>query len=111
MIIYDYPLVPSEVFELFSNGVTSTENWLAPTANPLTVYPNPTTNQLQIQLPQNEKPLVQFRITATDGRVVASEQISSTATSQIDVTNLASGVYFITATNDDKTFIGRFVKK
>ncbi|NMB41991.1 MAG: T9SS type A sorting domain-containing protein, partial [Firmicutes bacterium] len=63
----------------------------------IAVYPNPTNGQINFSMPANAQ------LTNIAGQVVANK----TNTSSLDLTNLPSGVYFLTLTNDNRQIIQR----
>lgn len=78
----------------------------APASNKLTLYPNPASTTLQLTLPGNGEAL---QVTITDARghtVPVSHQHG-----KVDVSNLASGLYIISASDGQKTFRQKFIKE
>jgi hypothetical protein len=74
----------------------------------VSAFPNPASNQLFIRY--DEKPLRNAEAAVVDhlGRVVFTTQISS---GTLDLSNLASGMYFVKCTDSEKSFVVRFVKQ
>lgn len=72
--------------------------------DPLTIYPNPTSNILTIELPQNREFEQEIAIFNLLGKVVYKDSISK-QNNQIDVSHLASGVYTIISENAHAKFI------
>ncbi len=83
--------------DIFSNGNTE-----------FTVYPNPTNDLLNITLPDA---VLKGSIAIYDatGRIVYNQNIS--AQNQINASNLQSGIYYIRAISDNKTYTANFIKK
>ena len=77
-----------------------------PASGTLTLYPNPASTTLQITLPGNSEAL-QVTITDAHGRAV---QVSHHH-GKVDVSNLALGLYVVSATDGQKTFRQKFVKE
>ena len=74
----------------------------------LNIYPNPTGNLLNVVL--NEKEHYQLTIVTIDGKWLESKTIIGNTT--VDVSKYASGMYFITATNNEGTmYQSKFVKE
>jgi uncharacterized delta-60 repeat protein len=74
----------------------------------MNIYPNPTGNLLNVVL--NEKEHYQLTIVAIDGKWLESKPIVGNTT--VDVSKYASGMYFITATNNEgKVYQSKFVKE
>lgn len=79
----------------------------------LNVYPNPTSEQLNVDVTFDAPIDVKYIMTDVSGRVVYLSQ-SKNVTSEvqtIDVSNLATGVYFITAETVEGVSTNRFIKK
>lgn len=72
--------------------------------NKLSVYPNPTNNILTIELPQNQELEQETTIFNLLGKVVYNGSISK-QNYQIDVSNLATGLYTIIIGNSHAKFI------
>jgi hypothetical protein len=80
----------------------------------LSVFPNPTSDVLNVALELEEAADVTYIVTDITGRVInmATQSNVTEATSTLDVSSLAGGVYFITAqTAEGKQATQRFVKK
>lgn len=75
--------------------------------NSLTIYPNPATNYLTVSLNSHESTIVE--IINQIGQVIKSEKINSN-TSQIDISTLCSGVYFIKTTVGNKFSVKKLIK-
>ena len=74
----------------------------------MNIYPNPTGNLLNVVL--NEKEHYQLTIVTIDGKWLESKPIIGNTT--VDVSKYASGMYFITATNNEgKVYQSKFVKE
>ena len=73
--------------------------------NNFSIYPNPVNNVLNISV-KNEMTINSLTITDLNGRVVSS---SSSSTS-IDVSNLSSGVYFVSIETNEGKGTSKFVK-
>lgn len=95
------------------NGITAiqgTEAETASTSQGLTLYPNPTTHLLNVQLEQVQTGTRASIMDAT-GRLVWSNTITETLT-QINTQAFAAGIYNLTITSADGTITTkRFVKK
>ncbi len=72
----------------------------------LIIYPNPTTNILNIDA---STPITNVEIINILGQVIISKR--ETTISQIDVSELSTGNYFIKVTSDNNTDVLQFVKK
>ena len=78
--------------ENFSNTLTLNETNYSPTK----IYPNPFTNQIQID---TEKPIQQLQLFDTTGKLISSKSIISELNSNLS--QLKSGVYILTITYKD----------
>lgn len=79
----------------------------------LNVYPNPTSEQLNIDVTFDTPIDVKYIMTDVSGRVVYLSQSKnvSSEVQTIDVSSLAAGVYFITAETAEGVSTNRFIKK
>ena len=73
----------------------------------VTLYPNPATNVLNIVL-AGKAPVVSATVTDLRGAKVANARFEN---GQLNVANLASGIYLLTVSDGQKTFHERFVKQ
>jgi hypothetical protein len=74
----------------------------------VSVYPNPATDVLNIQLTENASSV---SILGMDGKVV-STQVVNANTATVNVSNLVSGVYFYEVVAENGTIVrNTFVKK
>ncbi len=74
------------------------------------VYPNPADNVINISN-KNNTTLNQVQVTDLNGRVVKSINANGVATTQINIADLTSGVYFLKATNSQGVGTTKFIKK
>lgn len=63
------------------------------------LFPNPSPNNLHIIMSNTITPITYVKITSPDGKVVLSENLQS---SDVDITSLAKGIYFIQLFSDKK---------
>jgi hypothetical protein len=73
----------------------------------LTLYPNPTNGLLQLQTPNNTS-FTKIIITDNTGKTVLEQTQNTT---QVDVEQLASGLYIIKAFSGEEVFVNKFVKE
>ena len=72
---------------------------------PIIIYPNPSSNQINLELPP-EFTDIQFEIINATGQIIKIEN-----TRNIDISGLANGFYIVRGTNEGgKNFIGKFIK-
>jgi hypothetical protein len=77
-------------------------------ASAVNVVPNPTSDEAQIQLPENRHFEVSI-IDVTGRRVYFTK--NATGTIEINCSNLSAGAYFIKAMADQKFFVCKFIKQ
>ena len=83
---------------------------LLPNSN-YTIYPNPTTDKLNIEL-ENEALITNYKITDTKGKQVLTGSLSPSSSVSIDVEQLPAGVYIIElATSSGEIVLDKFVKR
>lgn len=107
-ILYDYdvPNATNSVFCMLdkTNSIAKHE-----TLEGLSLYPNPTNNTLNIQLP-NEA-LYTLAITDIQGKECLSKQHFTGNTTTIDVTGLPQGIYILQLSNGQQSIYAKFVKQ
>ncbi|WP_408041502.1 fibronectin type III domain-containing protein [Tenacibaculum amylolyticum] len=89
----------------FFNGVTGIDS--QENTSELFIYPNPAKNTLKVQLTTTVKDNV-YRIININGQVVQSGKLD---TSDLDISNLNSGIYILEVNNGVKTFKQKLIKK
>jgi ligand-binding sensor domain-containing protein len=83
---------------------------LLPNSN-YTIYPNPTTDKLNIEL-ENEALITNYKITDTKGKQVLAGELSPSSSASIDVEQLPVGVYLIElVTSRSEVVLDKFVKR
>ncbi|MDR3340148.1 MAG: T9SS type A sorting domain-containing protein [Candidatus Symbiothrix sp.] len=63
-----------------------------PSASAVKVYPNPTSEKLFVELPENATNITVLNIT---GQTVKRVKLSSVSTGEINISDLAAGIYFL----------------
>ncbi len=99
--------IPVWTYMLTDNLVTGLSDDLFEQNNKLILTPNPTNNIINLELPEGH---YQISIYDQTGKKVL-EQKTATSKTQLDLTYLNSGLYFIQAHTDKKTFTGKVVKQ
>ncbi len=75
------------------------------------LYPNPSKESLQIEIPAFTKGLFLLKINNLTGRMVSEFEIRGGQKSySIDIKNLPEGTYFLNAEQGEKRFVKKFVK-
>ncbi len=77
--------------------------------NNISVYPNPATDKITIEISGLSKES-SFTIVNIEGQQLITRQITEPKT-QIDISNLTAGVYFVRLTNDRTVGVGKFIKE
>lgn len=75
------------------------------------VYPNPTNQTIFIKF---DKGINSGTVTINDvtGKNITSQKINTTQnTLQMDISNLANGMYFVTLENEGKKYVSKFIKE
>ncbi len=75
----------------------------------IAVYPNPATDKINVQL-KNYSQNLKIVVTNNLGQIILTEQLTNTDNLTTNVTNLNSGVYFVTIYTDNQKFVQKFVK-
>jgi len=88
------------------NGVVGIKQ-LTPAS--ISMYPNPARDKITIEIAEGQAPS-QLSILNLNGEEVLTSSLIKPKT-QIDISNLAGGVYFVRLTNDKTVEVGKFVKQ
>jgi photosystem II stability/assembly factor-like uncharacterized protein len=84
-------------------------NELSDRSHTLNIYPNPATDKATIEI--SGTPIQrQLSITNLNGQQILTSQINALKT-QIDISKLPSGVYFVRTTNDKTVEVGKIIKE
>lgn len=84
---------------------------MIPTENAgnISVYPNPFTGFVFIQIPE-DKTMMHLEIADMKGRLILQQNVSP-GTTKIDMNNYQNGIYFIRLRSKDQVFVSKLVKK
>ncbi len=74
-------------------------------------YPNPASDVLILSLPGNYSGKTKVGISNTLGEVFSGTLVAQNGRIDLDVNDLACGVYFVSVTIDDKQYIQRFIRE
>ncbi len=79
----------------------------------LSIFPNPSNNELNIQINSDKNSTANLSITDLTGKIVYSENISITDlyTQKIDISSFGKGMYFLNLKNDSGLMIVKFIKQ
>lgn len=85
----------------------------APTINGIkySIYPNPTTDFLSIDLRSVYDGTYQYIITDMNGKLIQKSMILNDTINQIDVSTISSGNYIITVVKDNKGYAQKWIKR
>ncbi len=87
-----------------TNGAAQTSN--------LTLFPNPVSTNLTVQLPTTIQENQQLRIFDTFGRTVLEKRVTSSAnTLEVDVASFQNGLYYLVLFGNGKKLVQKFVKQ
>jgi hypothetical protein len=76
------------------------------TGNTFSIYPNPTSSHITIETPS----IGHLTILNLNGQEIITRQITGPKT-QLDISNLPGGVYFVRLTNDRTVTVGKIIKQ
>jgi hypothetical protein len=77
-------------------------------AGKLKIYPNPVSKNLTIDLPESSN-FYHLKMVNSTGQIMLLEE--SFSENEIDVSDLTTGIYFLTLQNSKEIYTTRFVKK
>lgn len=103
----DHYMLQVDDFSITTTDAMSTNDVLS---SKFSVYPNPTSNFLNIS-GSDALQMNSVKITDVNGREVSNTTFSNTDSAQINVSNLASGMYIISISSDQGVATKKFMKK
>jgi len=76
----------------------------------VSIYPNPTSSNFSIEIPES---FVggEFSIIDLTGKIVIKERVTQSTIKRVDVSNLNDGIYLIRMNNGSVQFTDRLIKK
>jgi hypothetical protein len=74
------------------------------------LYPNPVTDHLLLEWSGSFEDHVNSEVVSSTGTTVLRNRYQGTPTAQLDVSDLASGIYIVTISNENATIQEKFVK-
>jgi hypothetical protein len=78
--------------------------------NSINIYPNPSDNELFVDLTKSSLNLKLIEIIDLNGKILLSQQISTDTFVKLNTSNLVQGMYQIRFTSDNQPFSKRFIK-
>ncbi len=92
----------------FSSGMTTgTRSTFASEISPLTVYPNPAKDLLNVELETDARSFI--RIFNTNGQIVHQQRADAGFMQQINISNFQQGMYIIQARQNGKVYLQKFI--
>jgi hypothetical protein len=77
--------------------------------NGIEIFPNPAKNNITIEIPQIVEEIT-LTISNINGKELTSQQIRD-STTQIDISNLASGIYFVKLITEKTVEVRKIIKE
>jgi hypothetical protein len=79
----------------------------------LLVYPNPTSKELNIQLPENIGNTIQIELINLTGKVIINQTFNTLGKNEISLNTeqLVNGIYLIKVLSQNQVFITKIVKE
>ncbi len=109
VLIYNRKLSPSEINDVY-NGAPIINGINSKLDNQITLYPNPSSDNLTIYGLTYTNEDLEVRMTDVNGKLIKTYSINS-INNTIQISNLISGLYFIEISSQEKTFWGKFIKE
>jgi hypothetical protein len=79
--------------------------------NQIIIYPNPAADQITIEIPKSEKNMNgTITIFGMSGQVLMQQQVQASIT-EINVSSLPKGIYFVRLVYNEKIEFGKFIKE
>ena len=80
--------------------ITSVEEFTEQGIN-INIYPNPTTNFVELKTGSPEIENMQYSVTDINGKILQNEEVTN-ETEQLNFSNYSNGVYFLTITQENQ---------
>lgn len=103
----DHYMLQVDDFSITTTNAMSTNDYLS---TKFSVYPNPANNFLNIS-GSDALQMSAVKITDINGREVLNSSFSNTDAAQVNVANLASGLYIVSITSEQGVATKKFMKK
>jgi len=92
------------------NGIPSDIHEKSMTNNNLKIYPNPATDLISIEIPESGSNMNgTLSIYGMSGQELIQQHVQGSM-SEINVSSLPKGIYFVMLINNDKLEYGKFIK-
>ena len=80
-------------------------------ANAVSVYPNPATDLIHIDLGQHVRPAAEFRLFSADGKMIIESPMPTNGKLDVSVESLPKGFYMIQVADRSDSYFGRVIVK
>lgn len=80
-------------------------------ASQFSIYPNPTSDLLNVKVAGSGSTITAVQITDLNGRQIMTKAFDNVSDAQINVNNLSAGMYLINITSGDTSVTKKFLKK
>jgi hypothetical protein len=108
--VYNYALSADEVAQISGTAPNAVADVESNSKSKLSVWPMPANDILQVSLStENNSDLSTLSVYTTYGRVVMSMELKNTSGTELDVSNLPSGIYLLKLTNSKETLIKKLI--
>ena len=111
-------LTDKKLYYISTDGIHGSELWVAentalniekvPGDLQIDCWPNPASNYLNVKLASSENSIFNFKIIDVKGAIILTDKLRN---SEIDISSLLSGSYFIELSTANKLYKSRFVKQ
>lgn len=91
-----------QAYEIFTLGINETDLDIS-----LTVFPNPTTDNLTLQISEYNNQKLSYKLIDMQGKLLTNGEVIATQT-QVNTSNLPSSIYFINVVNQQNKTIQSF---
>lgn len=108
--IYKRKLTQAEINNLYAAPCIATDvHNKEPETKPVTLFPNPCSAVLTIDLPKKTNSEFQMEVNDVTGKTILHENLMGSQI-KLDLTNLDNGVYFIIIRSADKNYATKFLR-
>ena len=105
-IYFDFnpPIITNTTETILTNEIMI--NQIEVESNPFKVFPNPATDFIEIEIPNNTNAIIELR--DTKGSLLKKSTVNDTFY-QLDMINVNSGLYFLYIQSNEKTYVEKIV--
>lgn len=102
-------VLSEDAFMVYLDDPTGIVEFIRPEA--LEVYPNPTTDIVNVKLDLNQSQGAQLQVRDITGKTLLTKSILGNNIASVDVSTLSAGVYFLEVIQGKQRYVGKFVLK